>query len=96
MLAFSIWFVYTNGARCGGLAQLVRAPASHAGGHWFESSSLHQKVPDFARNQELFFVFWAFYAAWFYRILPDPHRDPNRNRSGKDSIAKSHCFFEKM
>ena len=39
----------------GGLAQLVRAPASHAGGHWFESSSLHQKVPDFARNQELFF-----------------------------------------
>ena len=26
----------------GGLAQLVRAPASHAGGHWFESSSLHQ------------------------------------------------------
>ena len=38
----------------GGLAQLVRAPASHAGGHWFESSSLHQKVPDFLRNQELF------------------------------------------
>ena len=38
----------------GGLAQLVRAPASHAGGHWFESSSLHQKVPDFVRNQELF------------------------------------------
>jgi len=28
--------------------------SSHAGGHWFESSSLHQKVPDFARNQELF------------------------------------------
>ena len=27
----------------GGLAQLVRAPASHAGGHWFESSSLHQR-----------------------------------------------------
>ena len=38
----------------GGLAQLVRAPASHAVGHWFESSSLHQKVPDFVRNQELF------------------------------------------
>ena len=31
--------------------------SSHAGGHWFESSSLHQKVPDFARNQELFFAF---------------------------------------
>ena len=28
--------------RCGGLAQLVRALASHARGHWFESSSLHQ------------------------------------------------------
>ena len=27
--------------------------ASHAGGHWFESDSLHQKVPDFVRNQEL-------------------------------------------
>ena len=41
----------------GGLAQLVRAPASHAGGHWFESSSLHQKIPDFLRNQEFFFLF---------------------------------------
>lgn len=38
----------------GGLAQLVRAPASHAGGHWFESSSLHQTAPDFVRNQVLF------------------------------------------
>ena len=38
----------------GGLAQLVRAPASHAGGHWFESSSLHQTAPDFLRNQVLF------------------------------------------
>ena len=27
----------------GGLAQLVRAPAPHAGGHWFESSNLHQE-----------------------------------------------------
>ena len=34
--------VYLRGL-FGGLAQLVRAPASHAGGHWFESSSLHQK-----------------------------------------------------
>lgn len=32
----------TREYRNGGLAQLVRAPASHAGGHWFESSSLHQ------------------------------------------------------
>ena len=28
----------------GGLAQLVRAPASHAGGRWFESISLHHLV----------------------------------------------------
>ena len=28
----------------GGLAQQVRAPASHAGGRWFEPNSLHQKV----------------------------------------------------
>ena len=28
----------------GGLAQLVRAPASHAGGRWFESISLHQDI----------------------------------------------------
>ena len=26
---------------CGRLAQLVRAPARHAGGHWFESSIAH-------------------------------------------------------
>ena len=32
----------------------ARIVSSHAGGHWFESSSLHQKVPDFRRNQELF------------------------------------------
>ena len=38
----------------GGLAQLVRAPASHAGGHWFESSSLHQKVPDFVKIRNFF------------------------------------------
>ena len=37
-----IW-VFAAMRQAGGLAQLVRAPASHAGGHWFESSSLHQK-----------------------------------------------------
>ena len=38
----------TRACQYGGLAQLVRAPASHAGGHWFESSSLHQtKTPSF-------------------------------------------------
>ena len=34
----------------------ARIVSSHAGGHWFESSSLHQKVPDFVRNQEPFFI----------------------------------------
>ena len=60
----------------GGLAQLVRAPASHAGGHWFESSSLHQKVPDFARNQELFLLLCSKYSLEFFHFSHDPNRDP--------------------
>ena len=28
----------------GQLAQLVRAPGSHPGGHWFESSTAHHTV----------------------------------------------------
>ena len=40
----------------GGLAQLVRAPASHAGGHWFESSSLHQIK--MTRTKFVSFLFW--------------------------------------
>ena len=67
----------------GGLAQLVRAPASHAGGHWFESSSLHQKVPDFLRNQELFLFMSSNSDAAFWRFSHDPNRDPKAERSGK-------------
>ena len=67
----------------GGLAQLVRAPASHAGGHWFESSRLHQKVPDFARNQELFLFILLNSDAAFWRFSLDPNRDPKAERSGK-------------
>ena len=67
----------------GGLAQLVRAPASHAGGHWFESSSLHQKVPDFVRNQELFLFISSNSDAVFWRFSHDPNRDPKADRSGK-------------
>ena len=67
----------------GGLAQLVRAPASHAGGHWFESSSLHQKVPDFLRNQELFLFMSSNSDAEFLRFLLDPNADPKAERSGK-------------
>ena len=67
----------------GGLAQLVRAPASHAGGHWFESSSLHQKVPDFVRNQELFLFISSNSDAVFWRFSLDPNRGPKAERLGK-------------
>ena len=37
-----LWpFFDSNSVRYGRLAQLVRAPALHAGGHWFESSIAH-------------------------------------------------------
>ena len=71
----------------GGLAQLVRAPASHAGGHWFESSSLHQKVPDFARNQELFAYLTSNSDVVFLRFLLDPNTDPNAERTGEERKA---------
>ena len=56
------WFVPAeSGAKSAGkhpIAGLWRPDvSSHAGDHWFESSSLHQKVPDFTRNQGLFFIF---------------------------------------
>ena len=70
-------------AEYGGLAQLVRAPASHAGGHWFESSSLHQEVPDFRRNQELFLFMSSNSDAAFWRFSFDPNRDAKAERSGK-------------
>ena len=57
--------------------------SSHAGGHWFESSSLHQKVPDFLRNQELFLFISSNSDAAFWRFSLDPNRDPKAERSGK-------------
>ena len=57
--------------------------SSHAGGHWFESSSLHQKVPDFVRNQELFLFILPNSDAAFLRFSPDPNRDPKAERSEK-------------
>ena len=42
----------------GGLAQLVRAPASHAGGHWFESSSLHHVKSLFCLPDKRGFLQW--------------------------------------
>ena len=35
----------------GGLAQLARAPALHAGGHRFESDILHKLISKFANMQ---------------------------------------------
>ena len=64
------------------LHQSLRS-SSHAGGHWFESSSLHQKVPDFVRNQELFLFMSSNSDATFWRFLHDPNRDPKAERSGK-------------
>ena len=57
--------------------------ASHAGGHWFEFSSLHQKVPDFVRNQELFLFMSSNSDAAFWRFSLDPNRDQKAERSGK-------------
>ena len=64
------------------LHQSLRS-SSHAGGHWFESSSLHQKVPDFLRNQELFLFISSNSDAAFWRFSLDPNRDPKAERSGK-------------
>ena len=49
----------------GGLAQLVRAPASHAGGHWFESSSLHQPQAIYLQG----FAVFLFSRGWKRRLL---------------------------
>ena len=49
-----LWMCY-NKSRSGGLAQLVRAPASHAGGLGFESLVLHHKPQLLSRLW--FFVF---------------------------------------
>ena len=38
---FNSYFLLLN---LGRLAQLVRAPALHAGGHWFESSIAHHFI----------------------------------------------------
>ena len=63
--------------------------ASHAGGHWFEPSSLHQKVPDFVRNQELFLFMLSNSDAAFWRFSFDPNRDPKAEMTGEERIAAS-------
>ena len=76
----------------GGLAQLVRAPASHAGGHWFESSSLHQKVPDFVRNQELFLFMISKVTRYFgvFRMTQTVTQKPiGQESAGEGRMASS-------
>ena len=63
--------------------------SSHAGGHWFESSSLHQKVPDFVRNQELFLFISSNSDAAFWRFSLDPNRDPKAEMTGEERMASS-------
>ena len=63
--------------------------SSHVGGHWFESSSLHQKVPDFVRNRELFSFMLSNSDAAFWRFSLDPNRDPKAERTGEERIASS-------
>ena len=57
----------------GGLAQLVRVPASHAGGRAFEPRSLHHFVllsfPGKGRQQ--FFIFYRYISILFYTTLYD-------------------------
>ena len=63
--------------------------SSHAGGHWFESSSLHQKVPDFARNQELFLFISSNSDAAFWRFSLDPKAERSgKHRRGADGIIR--------
>ena len=61
--------------------------SSHAGGHWFESSSLHQKVPDFVRNQELFLFISSNSDAAFLRFSLDPNRDSKAEMTGEERKA---------
>ena len=67
----------------------ARIVSSHAGGHWFESSSLHQKVPDFLRNQELFLFMPSNSDAAFWRFSLDPNRDPKAESTGERRIVLS-------
>jgi hypothetical protein len=80
----------------GGLAQLVRAPASHAGGHWFESSSLHQKIPDFLRNQEFFFCFFEICILVIVLVKPDQYDDQYGNLAGIYTIHLKNTNLEKF
>ena len=50
----------------GGIAQLVRVPASHAGGHRFEPCCLHQKTSLIHPVREVFLVLVGLLIVRFY------------------------------
>ena len=75
-LAFFVCRCY-NKCRCGGLAQLVRAPASHAGGLGFESLSLHQKNGKFREKLAVF-------AFSLFMIHSSPFAPPRTLLMGND------------
>ena len=66
--------------------------SSHAGGHWFESSSLHQKEPDFLWNQVLFFHFCNFFV---HLQCPDflPFLIDHRNTTDRKTPADAGVSF---
>ena len=51
-----MWY---NIIRCGGIAQLVRAHAWHAWGHWFDPNCLHQQKENFCLPKVLFLFIQA-------------------------------------
>ena len=66
--------------------------SSHAGGHWFESSSLHQKVLGFAGNRELFCL-WGYiivYCTCFFCVTQTLTQKPiGQESAGEWRMASS-------
>ena len=58
----------------GGLAQLVRAPASHAGGRWFESISLHQSLENAVFSRDFPFSLKKVRPLAFFAIFEESRR----------------------
>ena len=77
----------------GGLAQLVRAPASHAGGHWFESSSLHQENSLEPQGFKEFFCFLVAFSLVFSltMVFPYPAETPRIKHSVRCALSRFIC-----
>lgn len=77
----------------GGIAQLVRAPASHAGGHWFESSSLHQENSLEPQGFKEFFCFLVAFSLVFSltMVFPYPAETPRIKHSVRCALSRFIC-----